>query len=78
MDAYKLAKEMNLLIGSKVKGNEKKWLEIYTELLSFSKTATLEEKVILHKECPKGEMFCMVASGIEWGRKRAENEVTND
>ena len=69
MNVYELAKEMNLLIESKVKGNEKKWLEIYGELLNFSKTATSEEKIILHKECPRGEMFCMVASGIEWDRE---------
>ena len=72
MNAYELANEMNLLIGSKVRGNEKKWLEIYAELLNFSKTATLGEKATLHKECPKGEVFCMVASGIEWDRKHAE------
>ena len=70
MNARELAQRMNKMIAVKVEGNEEEWLSIDKELIRFNKTATLEEIALLHKECPKGEVFCIIASSLEYERKK--------
>lgn len=76
MNVHELAHKMNLLINSKVEGNEDEWLAIDDELIAFNKTASAEEIFTLRKECPKGEIFCIIADGIRHD-KISYNNVAN-
>ena len=74
--AQKIHKQLSIKINSRE--DEDNCLILMAELEKFCKTATDEDMIVLRKECPFGEAFVRMAKGIEWDRKRAENEVTND
>ena len=60
-----------------IKADDEEFLRLWYELNELGEMTT-EQYIEFKKLCPFLEAFCMVASGVEWGRKHAENEVTND
>lgn len=71
MSAKELAQQIKKKLSEKNMVDEDEWLRILNELRKFVKYATDEEIEILHRECPNadGEMFSMIAMGIEYRRQ---------
>lgn len=71
MNAQELALQIQKKLNEKHIVDEDEWLRILNELRNFVKNATDEEIDILHRKCSKadGEMFSMVAMGIEYRRQ---------
>lgn len=65
MDVHELARKINEKISSKVIENGEDWMLLYDTLVDFNKTASSEELFTLRKECPDGEIFCIIATGIQ-------------
>ena len=71
MNAKELALQIKKKLNEKRIVDEDEWLKILNELRIFVKNATDEEINILHEECSTidGEMFSMIAMGIEYRRQ---------
>lgn len=50
--------------------DEESWLRLLNELQEFSRTATESEREELRRICYGGEMFVMIATGIEYERQK--------